>query len=237
MSRTPVSWRPVGVAAVATSVVLAAVSLLLPVLVRHPLTRDGGTLQVFVSVLYEGNLPTWWSVCLLAWGAALHATVAVLAGAGAHPGAAAWWVTAGLLALLSLDDLSELHEKTEPLVRSVVDPGRFPYAWVLLGVPAAAAMLALAVVAARSMPRTAARRLVLGLALLFGSAVGIEVLGGLVLAQEGVGRLFAVLVHAEELGENIGAIVAASAAVAAVRWERSAGGLHATPLVREPPPR
>lgn len=236
-SLEPVSWRPVAVVVVGTSLLLSALSLLLPVVVRHQLTRDEGPVQVYVSVLYEHNLPTWWSVCLLAWGAVLHATVALLTRARGLPGASAWWSTAALLAVLSLDDLSELHERTEPLVRSVVDPGGFPYAWVFVGVPAALLMLTVALVAARRMPPRAARRLVAGLALLFGAAIGIEILGGLVLSGEGTGPLFAVLVHVEELGENVGAILAGSAAVAAARWERSVRGLHVTPLVRERPAR
>ena len=64
----PVRWRRVLLVLLAISSALAALSLLLPVLVKHELTRDRGDIRVFTYVGNEANLPTWWTVGLLVGG-------------------------------------------------------------------------------------------------------------------------------------------------------------------------
>lgn len=67
---------------------------------------DADWLHTALSLSYEGNLPTWYSSCLL-WTAALGLG---LCGARAHEDRGRWWLLAGLFALMSLDEAIELHE-------------------------------------------------------------------------------------------------------------------------------
>jgi len=60
-----VHWPRLLLTLLAVSSALVAVSLFLPVLIDHELTRDRGNLRIFTYVNDETNLPTWWTVCLL----------------------------------------------------------------------------------------------------------------------------------------------------------------------------
>lgn len=56
--------------ALGVTFVLNVVSMAVPALIHHPLTRERGEIRLYLDVLEEGNLPTWWSTGLLA--AAAH---------------------------------------------------------------------------------------------------------------------------------------------------------------------
>jgi hypothetical protein len=188
----------------------------------RPLLRGA---RLYVDLLVEHNLPTWWSVALLATAALAHFAAFVAARNAGAPGAAYWLVTAAVLALLSLDDQSQLHERSEELGRLVVtETGDFPFYWLIpgtlagLGVAAAVATLAVRV-------HARARALLIGgIVLMLAAGLGLEVVQGLFMAagDEGIG--FVIGYHVEELGEDVGVILLIGAAVAMTRLSR-AGGL------------
>ena len=225
----PVRWRRVLLVLLAISSALAALSLLLPVLVKHELTRDRGDIRVFTYVGNEANLPTWWTVGLLVGATLLHLQAGFLARRSETPGAGAWWVIAALLALLSFDELTALHERLDVWGVALTDSG-FAFPWLVLGAPIAIGMVAVAVAAARQLPRRSTILSLGGIGLLFFSAVGLEAVGGLLLGDQqgefqGESTLYTLLMHVEEFGEMAGAALAVCGPLAALRIRRSGTAL------------
>lgn len=191
----------------------------------HPLLRD---VRLFADLLVEHNLPTWWSVALLATAALAHFATFVAARNAGAPGAAYWLVTAAVLAFLSLDDQSQLHERSEELGRLVAGAtGDFPFYWLIpgalagLGVAVAVTMLAVRV-------RARARALLIGgIGLMLAAGLGLEVVQGLFMAAGNEGIGFVVGYHVEELTEDVGVILLIGAAVAMTGLARD-GGLSLT---------
>jgi hypothetical protein len=90
---------------------------------------------------------------------------------------------AALLAMLSLDELAGLHERLQELVLVLTDT-RFVFAWVVLGIPIAIAVTGFTLVVARHLPRPSTLLSVGGIGLLLASAVGLEAVGSLILADQ-----------------------------------------------------
>ena len=223
----PMRWRRILVVLLAVSGALVALSLFLPVLIDHELTRDRGDLRVFTYVGNEANLPTWWTVTLLVGAAVLHVQAGGLARRSRARGAAAWWVLASLLALLALDELTALHERLDVWGVALTDAG-FAFPWLVLGAPVAIAIIAVALVAGRHLPRRSTLLSLGGIGLLFLSAVGLEAVGGLLLGDQqgeyqGESLPYTLLMHLEEFGEMAGAALAVCGPLAALRIRRSGG--------------
>lgn len=202
--------------ALGVSVALSVISMAVPALVHHPVARGRGELRLYLDVLEEGNLPTWWSTALLVGAALLHALVGVLARSAGVRGAWAWFVSAGMLGVLSLDEHTSLHERLDRIGRKLTTFDSFPFYWLLPGLIAgavAAAALLLLARQLRGMPRWC---LIAGCGLLLGSALGGELLQGLLLAEGEVGPVYVLTYHAEELGENIGVLLLLASAMRAL---------------------
>ncbi|MDQ4039821.1 MAG: hypothetical protein M3313_16090 [Actinomycetota bacterium] len=220
-----VRWPRLLLVLLAVSSALVAVSLFLPVLIDHELTRDRGDLRIFTYVNDEANLPTWWTVSLLLGAAVLHVFAGALARRCGVGGAAAWWIFAVLLALLALDELTALHERLDVWGLALTEAG-FAFPWLVLGAPIALTMLVIALVASRHLPRRSMTLSLGGLGLLFVSAVGLEALGGLMLGEqagpyEGSDLGYTLVMHLEEFGEMAGAALAACSPLAALLLRRS----------------
>lgn len=221
----PIRWRRGLVTLVAISGVLVGLSLFLPVLVEHELTRDQGDLRIFTYVNAEANLPTWWTVTLLLVAALLHVQAGLLARRSGVGGAGAWWVLAAVLALLSLDELTALHERLDVWGLALTDSG-FAFPWLVLGAPIAIGMIAVAALAARHLPRRSIALTMGGITVLFASAVGLEALGGLLLgdqegAYQGSHLGYTLVMHFEEFGEMAGAALSACGPLSAMRIRRN----------------
>lgn len=211
----------------AVSGALAALSLSLPVLVDHELTRDRGDVRVFTYVGNEANLPTWWTVSLLTGAALLHLQAGSLARRSQARGASAWWVLATIFALLALDELTALHERLDVWGLALTEAG-FAFPWLVLGAPIAIALVAVALVAGRHLPRRSTLLSLGGIVLLLSSAVGLEAVGGLFLGDqqgqfEGESLPYTLLMHLEEFGEMAGAALALCGPLAALRVRRTDG--------------
>jgi hypothetical protein len=223
----PLRWTRMLVALLVVSGALVALSLLLPVLVDHELTRDRGDVRVFTYVGNEANLPTWWTVTLLVGAALLHVQAGGLARRTGARGAAAWWVLASLLALLALDELTALHERLDVWGLALTDAG-FAFPWLVLGAPIAFAIIAVALFAGRHLPRRSTLLSLGGIVVLFLSAVGLEAVGGLLLGDQqgefqGESLPYTLLMHLEEFGEMAGAALTVCGPLAALRIRRSGG--------------
>lgn len=120
-----------------------------------------------LSLSYEQNLPTWYASMLLAACAVMLAAVA----SGAASFRRHWWVLAAGFALMSLDEVAELHEHAGALV----DLGDVVYFdWI---VPAALLVAAIGVAYVpflRALPPPRRRTMLTAAALYLGGAVVME---------------------------------------------------------------
>lgn len=165
----------------------------------------------------------------------MFALTGVLARRGGGPGAA-WFGSAVLLAALSLDDLAALHERLEGLGR-VAGGGSLAFAWVVPGALVGLGVLLAMTVLARRVHGTARVRLVVGVVVLLGAALGLEAVSGVVLeAGEGTTRTYVVVVHLEELLEAVGAVLMLTAPLPMLRWEQGEDGALAVRYASQPVP-
>ncbi|WP_020672127.1 hypothetical protein [Amycolatopsis nigrescens] len=211
-----VRLRTAGWVVLAVTVVLNVASMAVPALIDHPLTRDRGEVRDYLDVFVEGNLPTWWSTGLLVVAAVTHVLTGVLARADravANQAALAWFATAAMLGVLSLDDHTQLHERLDRVGRQLVSYDGFPFYWLLPGL-VAAVIVAAALLSLGFRLRGTARWCMLGgCALLLGAALGGELVQGLLIAGGEDGPRYVLAYHAEELGENLGVLLLLAAAV------------------------
>jgi len=214
------AWWVLGV-----TVLLNVLSMAIPALIDHPLTTERGEIRVYFDVFSEGNLPTWWSVALLVLAAVSHGLVGALAVAAGIRGAWAWFVSAAVLGGLSLDDHTSLHERLERIGKDWVTFERFPGYWLVPGIIAGLVIaVALGLLAWRLSGLTR-WCMIGGLALLLGSAMGMEFVQGLLVAAGESGPVYVLVLHAEELGENLGVLLMITAAVRSVTITALSGKL------------
>ncbi len=209
------AWWLVGV-----SVVINVLSMAIPALIDHPLTTERGEIRVYFDVFSEGNLPTWWSVGLLVLTAVAHAFVGALALANRVRGGWAWFVSAAMLGALSLDDHTSLHERLERIGQDWVTFERFPGYWLVPGLIAGALVAAALIMLAVRLTGVTRWFMIGGCALLLGSAMGMEFVQGLLVAAGESGPIYVVVLHLEELGENLGVLLMLAAAARSVLLTR-----------------
>jgi hypothetical protein len=172
--------------------------------------RDPDRFQRFVDLNAEGNLPTWYSVVLMAGAAS---AVGAVAGRRRSIGRTDWLTWYGLgavVALLSLDEMVSLHEAAGHLLDDRVDvPVLGKYAWVVPGTVAAVGAGWVLWRAVQSLPPVTRRRLVGAATVFIGAALGIEVLEALLLndGHNYLGDGMHVLTGAQECLEMLGVIL------------------------------
>lgn len=230
-----VRLRAVGVVLLVVSVTLSVLSMGVPAFVDHPLTTERGEIRMYLDVLEEGNLPTWWSVGLLVTGALAHLMAAVTVWGTDQRVGWAWLGSAALLATLSLDDHTSLHERLDSVGRDLVTIDAFPFYWVVPGLVIGATIIGAVLLLARLLHGAARWCLMLGCVLLLGAALGGEVVQGYLLGSGDTGPRYVLTYHAEELGENVGALLMLAAAGLALSLTRVDGRLEIT--YRGAPPR
>lgn len=150
----------------------------------------------------------------LAGAAVAHAAAGWLARAGGARGWP-WFVTAGLLLAMSLDDVTVLHERLDR-IGAGGDSRIFSTAWLLPGSVLAVGVLVSFCVLAWQLSARPRLLLVLGVGAFLGAAVGVENAGHAVARSQGESTLQLSLVFVEELAEAWGAIAILAAALAAL---------------------
>ncbi len=205
------AWWLLGV-----TIVVNVASMAIPALIKHPLTTGRGEIRVFFDVFAEQNLPTWWSVGLLMLAAVCHGVAGALAVVSRARTAWAWFVGAATLGVLSLDDLTSLHERLERIGRQWVQFDRFPGYWLVPGIVAGAIVATAFGLLAYRLAGLARWCVIAGVVLLLGSAMGLELVQGLLVAGGESGPAYVLVLHAEELGENLGVLLMAAAAALSV---------------------
>jgi hypothetical protein len=220
----PRGLRRLTTALLGASVLLAALSLGLPNITDWPvLAAPDAPVRRLVDVAGEQSLPTWFSVVVLGLAAAVHLVAATFARGARLPVWRLWVVSALVLAAMSLDDATSLHEQLDGLGRSA-GADTFPFAWVIPGAVLGLAVATALILLARRLQGEARWTLVAGLALLVGAALGMETVNGAILEAQGPSRLFVVGTHLEELAEMIGGVLLLRGGLAALSFGTAGGG-------------
>lgn len=214
-------WRRLLLMLVALHAVLTAFSLFSPLLTGQP--RGQSEFSVYFDVSYEGNFPTWWSVAQLSAAATALIFAAVLSRSQRAGGTAAWWVLAGLVLLLGLNEGTAVYERMDRIASQFISVDDFTFLWLVVGIPAGALLLITAAVSARSLPEECTKLVILGFALLIFAAVGLEFVVGELIRLAVPTGVTAVIYHlAEFLALTAGALLLA-APLAALRLQTAHG--------------
>ena len=158
----------------------------------------------------EANLPAWFSSALFFIAAILAAMIAAATRQerSSHLG---WPVVAGILLLLSIDEVAQLHEILAGYSARAGGLGLFPeggkfFSWVSFVIPPVALVCWLAARFLRTLPGAVGNRLGAGLALFLSAALGVEALTGQIAFDLQTWR-YLIFATIEEGAEMIGVIV------------------------------
>ena len=182
--------------------------------------------RLFFDLASEANLWAWFNVAVLAAGGVMHLVAGLMARANGAGPTWPWLVSGMLLAGLSIDDLTSLHERLQPLGVHLGGGSGLTYAaWLIPGLFFAAVVIGAVATLAVRVPTRPRRLLPLGLALLIGGAFLLESAGNAVLEAVGPSTRYAVFLIAEEMAEACGAVLLLAAACAALRVAHVNGNL------------
>lgn len=221
-------WRPVLVSLWAVSLVLIALSAVMPMVLGLEPGDRTSPVRVFVDVTGERNLPAWWNSGLFLVAAVLSLGVGMLRRSAGMPGLWGWLGMSALLAAMSLDELTSIHERLPGVYERLFGENPLEvYQWLMLGVPLAAAVLLFTWWTIRGLPRPSRRLFGAGFVVFFLGAIGVEAVTAVLLptiGQESV--TYVALYHLEEALEFLGASLMAVAPLGAVVLRRTERGTH-----------
>ena len=199
--------------------ILAIVALFLVVasfianFIEYGLTEEdfpGDKLFVYLlSAQTEGNIPTWYSSSTLLLCSIILATIAAgkkLAGERFVP----HWVGLSLIFLyISVDEASRIHELAVAPIRAAFDPRGFLYfAWVIPAMILVAVFVLAYLKFLAALPKETRRRFLIAGAIFVAGALGMELIGGAYLDQQGRPDLaYAMIASTEEFLEMLGVVV------------------------------
>lgn len=161
-----------------------------------------------LAVTSEQNFPTWYSVVLILIAAAIALTAGLLNHSRDPRLARRWYFLSALLVLLSLDEAASLHERLESVGSAIVSGGGLlHFTWVVPGIILAGLVMTTVYTLGRELPRPVAVELLAGFGVFLFAAVGLEMVGGLVLSTIGEGWTYVIVSTIEEFLENVGMIL------------------------------
>ncbi|GAA1118798.1 hypothetical protein GCM10009670_05180 [Citricoccus alkalitolerans] len=213
-------WRPALWCLLAAGLVLVILSAVMPLVLGAGAVDRTSPVRVFFDVAGERNLPTWWNAGLLLVAGALSLSVGLLrrpTRLDGRGGWAAWSGLGALLALMSLDEFTGIHERLDGLWRRLVGDNPLPaFEWLMLGVPVAGAVVVFLWLCARVLPAPSMALYVLGIVVFFLGALGAEA----VVVAAGVpldSWAYVASYHVEELLEFTGSALLVVAPLASFR--------------------
>ena len=186
----------------------------------------------------EGNVPTFFSVCLGLCSAALFALIALDAKNRGDRDAFYWTVLAVGFLFLSYDECFQVHEKMTGPMRAMLggsDPangaqlGLMYYSWVVPGLIGVFTVSLFFLKFMLRLPVATRRRMILAASLFLGGCIGMELINGSVMESQGDSLLYNVLVMAEEGLEMTGmaTLIYAMTSHIAASCDRLEVNLHA----------
>ncbi|MCG8448106.1 MAG: hypothetical protein MI725_00825 [Pirellulales bacterium] len=158
---------------------------------------------------YESNVPTWYSSLALGLAAALLLMIACVHWQRKDTFRRHWAALAGLLLLLSADEIAMFHEyPIEPLRDTFQTGGVLYYPWVLPGI----AFVALVGIALARffwhLPRPTQAHFLLAAVVFVSGAIGVEMLSGVQADRHGEENLtYALIITVEESLEMLGVVI------------------------------
>lgn len=179
----------------------------------------------------ENNIPSWYASSALFFCALLLGVIGYVKRREQDQWAGQWVSLAAIFFYLSMDEAASLHEMVNPLARAVLDRagldiGYFHYSWVILG------LIVVPIVGVSylrflfALPITTRLQFIIAGTLYVGGAVGIEMFGGQVASQGGVGTMpYAALVAVEEGCEMFGVVTFCYALLSYIRQPVMAASL------------
>jgi hypothetical protein len=171
-----------------------------------------GHLHTFVpqfNLDREMNIPTWFSSFLFLFAALLLQILAAEARAAGRPFAGRWRMLAVIFLILSIDEISAIHETWVGGIRDLLHTGGYLYfAWVI---PGSVLVLVLAIISLRwflSLPKRIRRLFFIAAAVFLAGAVGLEMVGGHIVQSRGSNNFtYALLANLEEVLEMSGLLI------------------------------
>jgi hypothetical protein len=167
------------------------------------------TLERFFYYDLEGNIPTWFSSILLFLCAERAWRVASVARASGDRWHRHWRGLSVIFAYLSLDELVQLHEQlVVPLRESLSLGGVLRFAWVVVAVPLVIAFAILYLRFLAAQPLWTRVAFIVSGSIYVGAAVGMEMIGALVVTAFGFQSLtYAAVSGVEEGAEMLGVVL------------------------------
>jgi len=226
-----VRWLLIGLVSVAVVLVGANVVYHLG---RFGLGQERLATPAFLDLDYEQNVPTYYSALMLTVGAWLSFRIGRLERYARSRDFALWFVMAGALYYVSIDEAAQFHERlTVPLREALGLSGVFFFAWVVPAIPIVAV---LTMTFLRFILRLEARTrylFVLAAALYVGGALGMELVGGYYAETQGSDTLiYKAVAIIEESAEIAGILVV----IYALFIQLGASERSPTLVTREPTP-
>lgn len=212
----PFPWLTVLAVVTGVTVVITALSYLhVGPLGGSDLT---GTIHQLFDVAKEESVATAWSALLMSAAAVLSATCARLAWSRDLGAGIAWLVLAAGFAALAIDEVAGVHERLPQYFDLSAVESSLGYAWLMIGIPLALAIIAVVWWCARRLTRTTRWLLLTGIVVFFAGAVGVEALTGFLAANhpDTHNAWLGELIHLEEFLELAGIGIAACAPLGAL---------------------
>jgi hypothetical protein len=155
------------------------------------------------GVIYEGNIPSWFSALLLFIAASCAALIAVV------EKRFYWGLLAFVLAYMSMDEAAELHETfTRPMRDSFQLSGYLYFGWILIGIPVALIVGATFIPFLLKLPRFCQLGFVLAAAIYLTGAIVVESFSASIWAETDYATLsYHAVSLVEELMEISGVIL------------------------------
>jgi len=171
-----------------------------------------GHLHGFVPIFNldrEMNIPTWYSGFLFLLSAALLWMIGTQLKAGLDPSAGRWRALGIVFLILSIDEISALHEMTVGPLRSLFHTGGYlHFSWVILGLVVIAGIGILYIKPFLSLPKRLRFLSVVSAALFVSGSIGMEMIAGHWVEAGGASNFrYALMANAEEALELSGLIL------------------------------
>lgn len=158
----------------------------------------------------DAAVGTWWSAGVLALAGLVALGIGASTDRADRSDRSGWLAVAGLLVLLSVDEVATFHDDvSDPLAALVGAGGALTYVWVVPGMALIGAFVAWQWRFLTSLPTTLRRRLAVASAVYFAGAVGFEMVESLLFTWTDQPRnvLIALQIGVEELLEMAGAVL------------------------------
>jgi hypothetical protein len=132
----------------------------------------------------EANIPTFFSTLILLFAAALLFSIAVHKRKNGDQFSFQWTFLSGLFFILALDETSSIHEKMIQEIRGTFNAsGLFHFSWVIAAIPFVIILGLYLLRFILSLPKTTKTLFVLSATLFVTGAIGLEMLGGLIVDE------------------------------------------------------